>query len=166
MKEMDVYSLSFDIFAQLQKQGFVLAVGNMETHNCMTVAWASIGYLWKKPMAFVYVRPQRYTYQFMEKNEYFSINFFDESYEKIVNYCGSHSGRDIDKMHIKGLTPVSYNNKVIYYNESQLVLICRKIYFDDIKPAHMLDKSVLKNYPTHDYHRLYYGEIEKLFHQV
>jgi flavin reductase (DIM6/NTAB) family NADH-FMN oxidoreductase RutF len=163
MKEIDINLFSLQVFSQIGKKGFLLASGNLENHNCMTVAWAGLGYLWNKPMSFVYVRPQRYTYQFMEKNEYFSMNFLTDSHDDILNFCGTKSGRDTDKMHINGLTPLIFENKVVYYKEASTVFICRKIYFQDLNPENLLIKSVLKNYPLHDFHRIYYGEIEKTF---
>lgn len=163
MREINPLEINLKVFEEISKNGFLLASGTLDSHNSMTVGWASIGYLWRKPMAFVYVRPQRYTYQFMEKNEYFSLNFFDDTFNDVLTLFGTKSGKNIDKMHHEKITPVSFENKTIYYKEAQKVFICRKVYQEDLKPKQFVDKSFIKNYPLNDFHRIYYGEIEKAF---
>lgn len=163
MKRIDPFELSLSIFNEIGKKGFLLLSGEEQNHNSMTVGWASLGYLWKKPMAFVYVRPQRYTYEFMEKYDYFSINFFSQDYHDILQLFGTKSGREIDKMHPQKITPLNFENKTNYYKEAEMVLICRKVYIEDLKPENFVDKTFLKNYPMNDFHRIYYGEIETIF---
>jgi len=163
MKEINPLELKLNVFDEIGKKGVLLASGNAACHNSMTVGWASIGYLWRKPMMFVYVRPQRYTYEFMEKNEYFSVNFFHEKYCDVLQLFGTKSGRDINKMHPQKINPKFFENKVIFYNEAEMVFICRKVYIEDLKPENFVDKTFLKNYPLHDFHRIYYGEIEAIF---
>jgi flavin reductase (DIM6/NTAB) family NADH-FMN oxidoreductase RutF len=158
-KSINYKNFSIDIFKAIGDDAFILASGTIENHNCMTVAWASLGFLWRRPMAFVYVRPQRYTYLFMEKYDYFSINFFTNDYSDVINLCGTYSGRDINKMKLEKITPIDYFNKVIYYKEAKTVLICKKVYYQDLDPANIIDKSVFKLYPLKDFHRIYYGEI-------
>lgn len=163
MKRIDPFELSLSIFNEIGKKGFLLLSGEEQNHNSMTVGWASLGYLWKKPMAFVYVRPQRYTYEFMEKYNYFSINFFSQDFNDILQLFGTKSGREIDKMHPPKITPLNFENKTCYYKEADMVLICRKVYIEDLKPENFVDKTFLKNYPLHDFHRIYYGEIDTIF---
>lgn len=163
MKEINPLELKLNVFDEIGKKGFLLASGTELNHNSMTVGWASIGYLWRKPMMFVYVRPQRYTYEFMEKNNFFSVNFFQTHYNDILQLFGTKSGRDIDKMHPQKITPLPFHNKVIYYKEAELVFICKKVYSDDLKPENFVDKTFLNNYPLYDFHRIYYGEIQTIF---
>jgi len=163
MKEINPLEISLKVFDEIGKKGFLLTCGKEQNHNSMTVGWASIGYLWRKPMAFVYVRPQRYTYEFMEKYNFFSINFFHKEYSDVLQLFGTKSGREIDKMHPQKITPLPYENKTIFYKEAETVFICRKVYIEDLKPENFVDKSFLNNYPLQDFHRIYYGEIEKAF---
>jgi len=163
MKDINPLEISLRIFDEIGQNAFLLTSGILEHHNSMTVGWASLGYLWRKPMAFVYVRPQRYTYEFMEKYNFFSINFFDPNYSDVLHLFGTKSGREIDKMHPQKITPVDFEHKAVYYHEAKCVFICRKVYYEDLKPENFVDKSFLKNYPLHDFHRIYYGEIEKAF---
>lgn len=158
-RSVDVFKFNIPIFNEIGKKSFLLACGTKNHHNCMTVGWASLGYLWRKPMAFVYVRPQRYTYQFMEQYSFFSLNFFTDSFAEVLQLCGTKSGREIDKMNISGLTVKEIAGQTIYYNEAHTVIICKKVYYDDLKAENFLEKSFLNLYPSSDFHRIYYGEV-------
>ncbi len=161
-RKIDYTEFNIDIFQAIGKQSFLLASGTINHHNCMTVGWAGLGYLWRRPMAFVYVRPQRYTFQLMAQYNYFSMNFFSDNYNNILQLCGTKSGRDIDKMHLPGITPEDYQQQTIYYKEAQIVLICKKIYYQDLNPENLVEKSVLSLYPLNDFHRIYYGEVTSI----
>ena len=132
----------------------------------MTASWGHLGSLWGhgggKPTAVIYIRPQRYTKQFVENNEYFSLSFFEEEYKSDLSYLGSHSGKDEDKVSKTKLTPV-FNDKAAYFNEANMVLICRKLYKQDIKEENFIDKSLIEdNYPLKDFHTMYIGLIEEV----
>ena len=128
--------------------------------NVMTVGWGGFGVMWAKPCVLVVVRPVRHTWQFMEKSDTFTLCAFSEEYRAMLAYCGSRSGRDGDKVKATGLTPIA--SKVASapgFDEAELILECRKMYFDDMDPAHFLDPSLERHYPNKDYHRMYFGEI-------
>lgn len=137
----------------------LITAGSKENVNTMTAAWGGIGFLWKKPVVFTFIRPQRYTYKFAEKYDDFTLCFFDEKYRDVLKYCGTKSGRDTDKIKKCGLTPIETAAGNIFFEQSKLVLECKKLYFDDIKPENFIDKDLDKLYPIRDYHRVYYGEI-------
>lgn len=137
----------------------LITAGNREHFNTMTAAWGGIGFLWQKPMATIFIRPQRYTYEFVEKYEDFSLCFFDKGHKDILKVCGTKSGRDIDKVKETGITPKLTKNGNIYFEEAKLVIECRKVYFDDIDPKFFLDPEIDKLYPAGDYHRMYIGFI-------
>lgn len=129
-------------------------------YNTMTIGWGAIGTMWRLPFTFVAVRHSRYTYQFMEKYETFTVSAFPELYHDALNLLGSLSGRDGDKITASGLTPeASIHIAAPSFKEAELVIECRKIYADDLNPAHFLDDSIHKHYPKRDYHCIYYGEI-------
>lgn len=149
-----------DNFVQLIGYDWMLiTAGKPDDYNTMTAAWGSIGFLWKKPVAMIFIRPQRHTFQFVEKYEDFSLSFFDRQYRQALDFCGSHSGRDTDKAGETGLTLAISPSGILYFEQARMVIECRKVYFDDIKPAHFLDSSIGKNYPLKDYHRMYIGFI-------
>jgi flavin reductase (DIM6/NTAB) family NADH-FMN oxidoreductase RutF len=137
----------------------LITAGDKDHFNTMTAAWGGLGFLWKKPAATIFIRPQRYTYEFVEKYEDFTLSFFDKKYLDVLKICGTKSGRDIDKMKETGLNPLFTAAGNVYFEEASLVIECRKVYFDDIDPERFLDPSLNKLYPVGDYHRMYIGFI-------
>lgn len=143
------------------EQWFLLTSGDFQKghFNTMTVSWGSLGTMWNKPFAMVVVRPTRYTYQFMEQYETFTLSAFSEQYRKALNLLGSKSGRGGDKIAESGLTPEAATMVAApCFTEAELVLECKKIYWDDYDPAHFLDPAIDRMYRS-DYHRIYFGEI-------
>jgi len=144
------------------RQWFALTSGNMaqNTFNTMTVAWGGFGTMWAKPFVQIVVRPSRYTFQFMEKHSSFTLCAFPKSYKKALQVLGTKSGRDCNKIAEAGLTPVSASVVAApLFDEAELAIECRKMYWDDMKPENFLDKEIESNYPDGDYHRIYFGEI-------
>ena len=150
-----------NLFKLIGKDWMLICAGKPEHYNMMTASWGCAGVLWRKPVAVVFVRPQRHTFVFMEENPVFTINFFDESYRGILNVCGTKSGREIDKMRFPGLTAMETPSGSVAFEESRLVLECRKIYYDDIKPEFFMAFDLEKIYTQKDYHRFFIGEISR-----
>ena len=148
-----------NVFHLIGKDWMLITAGNSESYNMMTASWGTAGVLWRKPVIITFIRPQRYTYQFLEDNPYFSVSFFPEEHREILNLCGTTSGRDLNKMQIEGLSPIETPNQTIAFKEARLALECRKIYFDDIDPAFFQLFELEKIYAKKDYHRFYIGEI-------
>lgn len=143
-------------------QWLLLTAGDFaEGHfNSMTVAWGSLGVMWNKPFVQVVVRPVRYTYQFLERYETFTLCAFPEAYRKALSLLGTKSGRDGDKIAEAGLTPIASTRVAApAFAEADLIIECRKVYWDDLAPAHFLAPEIEQNYPQKDYHRIYFGEI-------
>ena len=160
LKEFDLQSLNQSPFDLIGNQWMLIAAGDSQKHNMMTASWGTLGVLWNKNIAVVFVRPTRYTYEFIEKHDYFSLNFpIDSSVHKI---CGSKSGRDIDKTKACNLTPV-ISDGTVYFEESKMVLICKKIFKTEIDPTLFLDLEIEKHYPLKDYHKVFIGEIIKAY---
>lgn len=139
----------------------LVTAGTLEKYNTMTASWGGFGILWGKPVCFCVVRPQRYTYNFMEDSDSFTLSFFEDSYRKMLEFCGSKSGRDIDKAAATGITPVQDAPGKVYFNEARLVIECKKIYFQDLNPDNFIDPGIHNNYPNKDYHRMYIGEVTR-----
>lgn len=164
--EINPEQITDNTFKLISSDWMLITAGNMQSFNTMTASWGGLGVLWNKNVAFCFVRPSRYTYGFMEKAWGFTLSFFDKQYRKALNFCGSHSGRDCDKVAETGLTPVSFDDEMVYFEQARMVLICKKLYFHDIIPAHFLDPALDGiNYPLKDYHRMYIAEIMKVFLQ-
>jgi flavin reductase (DIM6/NTAB) family NADH-FMN oxidoreductase RutF len=147
-------------------QSLLLTSGDFSTrhYNAMTIGWGSIGYIWRRPFIQVLVRPVRYTYQFMEKYDTFTVCAFPQKYHAALQLLGTRSGRDGDKIAASGLTPMA-STKIPApgYKEASLILECRKIYWADFDPARFLDPAIDLHYPNKDYHRFYFGEILAIF---
>lgn len=164
---MEHHSIPYDTFfvkahALWAKQWLVLTAGDFHTghFNAMTVAWGSFGTMWSKPFVQVVVRPTRYTYEFIEKYDTFTVCGFSEQHRQALQLLGTKSGRDGDKIAEAGLTPIAASHVAAPgFAEAELVVECRKIYWDDFDPKRFLDPTIERNYPLKDYHRIYYGEV-------
>jgi flavin reductase (DIM6/NTAB) family NADH-FMN oxidoreductase RutF len=138
--------------------------------NTMTASWGGLGVLWGRDVAFVFVRPTRYTYGFFNANDLFSLSFFDPALHKALEICGDTSGRDTDKAALAGLTPLVFDRTgtgdgagAVAFQEAREIVICRKLYTHDFDPAAFLDPSIdSANYPKKDYHRMFIGEVLSL----
>lgn len=153
---------SIKIHSQWDKGRFLLSAGNFaENHfNSMTISWGWMGIIWNKPVVQVLVRPTRFTFGFIESNPDFTICAFPDQYRKALSLLGSKSGRDGDKIKESGLTPCKSTEVTApSFIEANLVIECRKIYSDVLKPQGFLDASIESHYPIADYHKIYYGEI-------
>ncbi len=162
LKPIEISQFIVKANALWAKQWFLLSAGdfNNNAFNAMTVSWGSLGEIWHKPLAQIFVRPTRFTFQFMEKHDTFTLCALPQKYRKDLEQLGATSGRDGDKIAATGLTPIS--SRIVAapaYQEAELIIECRKIYWDDFEPAHFLDNSIESNYPKKDYHRIYFGEI-------
>jgi flavin reductase (DIM6/NTAB) family NADH-FMN oxidoreductase RutF len=146
-------------FKLIGDQWMLITAGDMKKWNTMTAAWGGLGFLWKRDVSYCFVRPNRYTYGFMEAAEYYTLSFFSEKYRDALQYCGTYSGRDVDKAKETGLEPVECGNGTVSFSQARLVLVCRKLYADDIDPELFIDESLDRLYPAKQYHRLYIGEI-------
>ena len=149
-----------NVFEAIGTGWMLVTAGTRESYNTMTASWGTMGVLWNKRICICYVRPSRHTYEFMEKNELFSLSFFEEKHRDILNYCGSHSGRDVDKARETGLQPVEPVTGAVTFEQARMALICRKIYYQDLDPSHFLAEEIEDNYGGSDYHRFYIGEVE------
>lgn len=157
--KMNVANLQFDPIQMIGQAWMLITAGDENQCNTMTASWGGTGYLWNKPVAFIFIRPQRFTYKFTEENPIFTCSFFDEEHRDALEYCGAHSGRDVDKFKATGLTLMQTPEGAFTFEQADTFLVCRKLYFQDLDPAGVIDASVLKHYPKRDFHRMYVGEI-------
>ena len=147
-------------------QWFLLNCGDFakKDFNAMTISWGGLGTMWSMPVVLVAVRFSRYTFQFMERFDTFTLNAFPEKYRDLLNEFGSHSGKELDKLHSSDITAIaSQQVKAPSFLEAELVIECKKIYWNDINPAHFLDDRIFGKYLNRDYHRFYIGEVVDIF---
>ena len=146
----------------LANQWGLVTAGTEDSYNTMTVSWGAIGELWGRDCATIYIRPQRYTREFIDSNDYFTLSFYPPELKSIHSVCGSKSGRDCNKTEATGLTPV-FDREAPYFEEAKLVLVCKKMAVSKMEPTQFLDDTIdSKWYPEKDYHYVYYGAIEKV----
>ena len=144
------------------KQSLILTAGDYAAgaYNAMTVGWGSFGTMWDRPIAMVVVRPQRYTYEFIEKHPTFTLCAFSPEHQTAVDLIGTTSGRYINKIAEAGLTPVPASLVAApIFAEAELAVECRKIFRTVYEPSQFVDPSIDRNYLKKDYHRVYFGEI-------
>jgi len=158
--KIDISELSFNPFDKIGKQWMLLTGGDKDSFNTMTASWGQLGVLWNKNVLTCYIRPNRYTYDFVENGECFTASFYGEEYRKALSFCGSHSGRDCNKAEETGLTPVEIDGSMAF-EEAELVLVCRKLYSYDLQESGFLtdDGIPAKFFSTDPYHRAYISEI-------
>lgn len=160
-QQIDPTDIRDNAFSMIGDEWMLVTAGTPDSFNTMTASWGGVGVLWGQKAATIYIRPQRYTFEFLEKNDYFTLSFFGNAHRDALALCGSKSGRDIDKAQATGLTPAAVDHTVCF-EEARLVYVCKKLYYQDFEPANFLDSTIEKNYPQQDYHRMYIGGIEKV----
>ncbi len=160
MQEIPLTKLNLSAFG-IFNQWLLLTSGDFAAgqYNAMTISWGSAGVMWNKPFVMVVVRPTRHTFQFMEKYNTFSLCAFHEAFRPALELLGTRSGREGDKIKESGLIPAAASRIAApVFVEADLVLECKKIYWDDYKPEQFLAGYIARNYAG-DYHRIYFGEI-------
>jgi flavin reductase (DIM6/NTAB) family NADH-FMN oxidoreductase RutF len=153
-----------EVFSQFSQKWALLTAGTKDAYNSMTIGWGGMGTLWGKPVVTVYVKPSRYTYKFLNDNEYFTVSFYSEEYRKALAVMGSKSGRDCDKVKEAGLTP-KFLEKSTTFEQADVTILCKKVYYDDMimerfpsDAQKFYDKE--RNEGREQYpHRMYIGEV-------
>lgn len=137
--------------------------------NTMTASWGGLGILWSKPVAFVFIRPQRHTFGFAEDAGRITLSFFDEKYREALRFCGTKSGREYDKAAACSLTPVcdrTADGRAVWFEEARLVLVTRKLYADFLRENSFTAEPGNSYYPASDYHKMYICEIEAAYRKI
>ena len=158
-KKIDPREVQENVFSLIGDKWMLITAGTAENCNTMTASWGGLGVLWGAPAATCYIRPQRHTREFVDREEYFTLTFFGEEYRPALALCGSKSGRDTDKVKECGFTVKTAPCGAPYFEEAELVLVCRKRFVQPMDPANIPDDAKEKWYPQQDYHLMYIGEI-------
>lgn len=156
-----------DVFNLIGKQWMLVTAGTAEKFNTMTASWGGLGWLWNKPVAFVFIRPERYTHDFIEAYDRLTLSFYDEEHRNILQFCGTKSGRDTDKVTSIGLLPLPLDSGTVTFSQARLTLDCRKLFKASMNEANFLDHSILEKwYGAHGgLHDVYVVEIENVYTQ-
>ena len=156
-----------DVFKLIGKEWMLVSAGTIDKFNTMTASWGCLGWLWNRPVAVVFIRPERYTYGFIEDNEKLTLSFFGEDCRKALQICGSKSGRDCDKVAEAGLHPVCLEGGEVGFSEARLTLVCRKLFRSEMRPENFIDRKLFSTW-YHDrsgggLHTIFIAEIEEVY---
>lgn len=170
-KEITANEIPRNIIHLIGTDWMLITAGNDAKCNSMTASWGQMGVLWNKNVATVYVRPQRYTREFIDREAYFTLNFFAPNTQRdALHLLGTKSGRDGDKITEAGLS--TFNTSQLgaasapAIAQANLVIVCRKLYQQDMNPDCFVDNAPKdSHYPEKDFHRMYVAEIEHVFIQ-
>ncbi len=162
MKEVELDNLQFNPFEKLSKDWCLITATKNNKTNTMTASWGGFGVLWNKPVVTIYLRPQRYTKEFIDLSGNFTISFYDDEHKKTLSYLGTVSGRKEDKISKSGLT-LNFDDEFPYFEESNLVFECKVIYEGKINETGFKDGTLINNnYPNNDFHSVYVAEVIKV----
>lgn len=161
-KEINPTDISENAFELIGRDWMLVTSGDSTRLNTMTASWGGVGILWNKNVAFTFIRPQRYTLEFIDQNEYYTLSFLEDGNRDTLMFCGRNSGRDVDKIKERELIPV-FDENAPYFEQAKLVLVCRKLYKQAMIPDSFVDTALIeKNYPDNDFHYTFVGEIVKV----
>ncbi len=158
MQHIDFMSVAEKVMAQIRKGAF-LTVQAGDDINVMTIGWASLGFVWGRPMMTVLVRNSRHTFQIIEKSDEFTVSVPTVNVEKELAFCGTESGKKFNKLKECGLELLpggKVHTPVI--DVQGLHFECKIVYKSPIDPSKLVE-SYKHLYPQKDYHTIYYGEI-------
>ena len=145
---------------RLIKNWMLITAGDTASFNTMTASWGTLGHMWEKNVAIVTIRPQRYTKEFVDANDVFTVSFYNETHRDALTICGTKSGRDTDKVREAGLRPFATPAGSVAFAEANMILECRKLYAAPFDSAAFIDKTIVGEiYRDGDFHTLYVGEI-------
>lgn len=152
----------------ISKQWMLVTAGNKDSFNTMTASWGAVGYIWNRPATFIFIRDTRYTYQFLQREDSYTLSFFSEQYRGALNICGNRSGRDTDKVKDAGLTPIETPSGLMSFGEARMIIECKKMFVQELDYDH-LDPSYKKTIMEESYvgetakHQLLISEITNIW---
>ncbi|MBQ8778521.1 MAG: flavin reductase family protein [Alistipes sp.] len=162
--EIDPKQISDNFIKAIGSDWALVTAGDHVEQNTMTVSWGGVGVMWNYPVAIVVIRPQRYTFEFTERCDKLTLSFLPEQYRKALTYCGTHSGRDEDKISNAGLSVTFTEEDTPAIAEARLVLECRKLYTDTIKAENFIEQGIVERwYPESDFHKVYVLQITNAY---
>lgn len=163
MKEINPIEIKDNFIKLISSDWMLIAAGDETKYNMMTASWGGIGELWGKHVATAYVRPERYTDQFIAATHRFTLSFFTSDMKKILGVMGKESGRNFDKMNFEGLTAKTLPSGQVTFEEARLVLDCKVLYVDELQADKFLDEESLAKWyndePGGSLHNIYIAEI-------
>lgn len=165
MRLVDPKTLSLEVFRLFGAQNALLTAGDRDALNTMTIGWCQLGRIWNEPACTVYVRPERYTYELTEKHDYFTVSILPMDRHEVMQLCGTKSGREVDKVAECGLHVAYGAGEAPYFEDAELVLVCKKLYAQDMSGAYVTDGGPVDRFygEVGGWHRMYIGRIVEAY---
>lgn len=164
MKQIDIKEFNENVIELIGKEWMLITAGREGDYNTMTASWGTVGFLWGKPVINVFIRPQRHTFGFIEREDRFTVTFFKTELHKVLEICGKKSGRDTDKAELCGITPIYPSLDTVSFKEARLIIECKKLYKTELKGCDFIDSDIEPRwYKGGDFHYQYTAEIEAIY---
>lgn len=165
---IEASELPDNVIDLIGKQWMLVTAGHKQSYNTMTASWGGIGYIWERPATFIFIRDTRYTYQFLEKEESFTLSFFAEKYRGALRICGTRSGRDTDKVVEAGLTPLETPSKLMSFEEARMIIECKKMFVQELDYANLTEpfkSKIMEESYTNEpaKHQMFISEITNIW---
>ncbi|MFV0440872.1 MAG: flavin reductase [Lachnospirales bacterium] len=162
-KKIDINNYTFNPFTKISKEWLLVTAEKEGVANTLTASWGGVGHIWNKNVVYIFIRESRYTKEFLDSSDTFSLTFFDDKYKTDLSYLGTVSGRDEKKIEKVGFN-VSHIDNTPYFDEAKEVFICKKLSKHFIAKDGMIDETIVpKCYSNNDYHYMYVGEIIDIY---
>lgn len=158
---MKLTDIDFNFAARISASALLTATDKEGNVNTMTVSWGGTGILWGREVAFVFVRPERYTYSFCEDGETMSLSFFGKDKKDVLSFCGTKSGRDVDKFKECNLK-YTLENGACVFDGAEITVLLKKLYAQDLKEECFNNDSCKSFYQNGGYHKMYICEIKDI----
>lgn len=157
-----------NVIQLIGKEWMLVTAGDESSYNTMTASWGGMGYIWERPSTFIFIRDTRYTYQFLQQHESFTLSFFNEKYRNALRICGTMSGRNTDKVKEAGLTPLETPSGLMSFEEARMIIECKKMFIQELDYANLAEpykskimEEVYKNEPSK--HQMFISEIVNIW---
>lgn len=167
---IDAKDLPDNVIQLIADEWMLVTAGNKDSYNTMTASWGGIGYVWGFPASTIYIRDTRYTYQFLQREESFTLSFFTEKHRGALRICGTKSGRDSDKVKEAGLTPIETPSGLMAFDEARMIIECKKAFVQELDFENFTDaykeKIMNENYNNEhsaSKHQMFISEITNIW---
>lgn len=166
--KIEASDLPDNVIQLIGKEWMLVTAGTKNSYNTMTASWGGIGYIWERPSTFIFIRDTRYTYQFLQREESFTLSFFDEKYRNALRICGTRSGRDTNKIEEAGLIPLETPSGLMSFGEARMIIECKKMFVQELDYANLTEpyktKVMEESYKNESSkHQMFISEITNIW---
>jgi flavin reductase (DIM6/NTAB) family NADH-FMN oxidoreductase RutF len=158
--KMDKFTIN--PWKKFHEEWALVTAGKKDNFNTMTISWGGMGTLFSRPVVTVYIKPARYTHDFVLENDIFTVSFYDEKHRESLTYLGNHSGKDEDKVAKVGFSPKFLENGGITFEQAKTTIVLKKLFTQQLD-RNNIPKDIIKTYFSNDHerpsHTMFIGEV-------